>query len=217
MIGFTGVISWLVWFVGVCTIVANRTRDWKPSPTEAIQPAGNGRLIWCFAACMILVWGFALPFTQPEQQLRHAVETSLAENRIAEAVHLMSQHNRDDFPPHWTPPPHLVFANRRPPLLDVLEIVLDEDAAPWVRSIFVEKLEAELYDSWSFRWYWTGLEAAQKDRLLSVVERLPEGVALVSRYPNSFSEIVSNEEEDDLRNRARVLLTKAGHDPAKAK
>ncbi len=109
LIGFAGVISWLVWFCGVCMIIANRARDWKPLSTEAIPPAGNRWPNWCFAGCMILVWGFVLPFTQPEQRLRKSVEANLVENRIAEAVSLMSQHHREDFPPHWTPPPHLDF------------------------------------------------------------------------------------------------------------
>jgi hypothetical protein len=208
LVGFAGVISWLIWFIGACTIIASRKRNWTAAeliPCERIRLA-----VWCFAACMILVWGFSLPFTQPEQRLRSSVEVSLARNDIAEAIHQMSQHDQNEFPPHWNPPPNLAYANPHPPLLDVLEVMLRENAAPWVRRIFVEKLESQV-SFWSFRW--PDLEAAQKDRQLSIIERLPEGNSLVAQHPEAFLGIAYIEEEPGRRERVRALLTKAGHDP----
>lgn len=184
--GSAGVFSWPVWFLGAGFIIASRSLEWTPMLIEKL-PAGNvGRPVWFLATMGILAWAFVLPFTQPEQQLRRAVERDLTENCVAEAIHLMSEHSREDFPPHWTPPPHLAFPQPLPPLVDVLESISDDRCAAWVRTVFLEKLESLLNSN--FGWTWAFPDEAERDRVIGALERFQEGVDLLGRYPKPISE-----------------------------
>jgi len=68
------------------------------------------RSVWSFAAASVAVWLVPLPWTQGEQQLRGAVERAFRAGRYGEMLTEISAHQRDDFPPHWAPPPRIVHA-----------------------------------------------------------------------------------------------------------
>jgi hypothetical protein len=210
-----GGFSWLVWLLGGIVIGVSARRDWKVPSVEPMQSSRIGWVVWALPICVILVLFGLLPFTQPEQQLRHAVEDDLAKNRIEEAIQLMSKHAHDDFPPHWVPPPHLAYRDPRPKLLDVLKVVAETDSAAWVQKVFADKLESDVSNysfgirhRWAFDW-----DAVEKDRFLRVMERLPQGGAIVSRHADLFLEIAKSAGEDgELHARICSLLSKAGHE-----
>ncbi len=126
-VGCLGLPTWFIWFIGVC-MVWSGGKNWQVPQAEI---AACGRIepsLWCLAGLMILAWGLVLPFTQPEQQLRHDVESELDRGKIAAALQTMSQHDRKDFPPNWDPPPHAAYQDPQPPLLDVVDVILAHGA-----------------------------------------------------------------------------------------
>ncbi len=97
------------------------------------------RSLWVVSLVSVAAWVTVLPFTQPEQQLRRTVEQTLRAGQLQEGLDLMLSHDRDDFPPHWDPPPRIGYADQRPPLLDIAELI-DEKSENWVRGAYAEKL-----------------------------------------------------------------------------
>ena len=145
-----------------------------PTPliTDAISrsPSTVGRSTWGTVTFAVVVWIFVLPYTQPEQRLRGKVEGAISDGRIAEALHLMSAHQPGDFPPHWTPPPHVALTNQKVDITDVMQVVLNEHPAAWVRDIYVESFCRKLPDAIS--WY-RRPEEAELLSYLRILSRLP--------------------------------------------
>jgi hypothetical protein len=162
----------------------------------------------------VLAWAGVLPFTQPQQQLGRQVEELMAGRRIEEAIGLMSAHSRHDFPPHWEPP----LPSRRPPdqapQLDVLEVLARVSAADWVRAAFIERLDSELRAS---RWPSAPsfpVETGELDRLLTLLESMPEGRAIARRNSRNFRRRLDMPEEEDPARRARIQALLYGAEPS---
>ena len=197
-VGFAGILSWPVWLVGTITIFATRWRSDLPSE---IPQTTIDRKLWALAVLAIVGWLPILPMTQSEQRLRYDVESAMRDDRIAEAVEVMSAHDRGEFPPDWTPPPRLAYENPQPKVQDVLDVIATRGAAPWVREIYLEKLELIL--NW--------VDDEEIDRMLTSLERIPEGLAFVRREVSYFSSAWQNEKNAVRKDRLRNLLKKAGH------
>ena len=63
---------------------------------------------WLLAAVSILIWPFILPMPQPEQQRRRVAEQLIMARDYSAAFMFMSKHDQASFPPHWSPPPHVL-------------------------------------------------------------------------------------------------------------
>jgi hypothetical protein len=135
-------VSWLIWHVGARVRTARRPNE-SALLADDHTPMGVAWPVWALTAIAIGAWAFVLPHTQPEQQLRLAVEKRLTERQIRDALDLMSAHQQADFPPHWSPPPHVTMPDSRPQL-DSVQRVLRPDDAPWVQRVFNEKAGKEL-------------------------------------------------------------------------
>jgi hypothetical protein len=208
-VGCLGVPTWFVWLLGVC-IVWYGDKSWQAPQANVATEGRIDPSLWCLAGVMVLGWGLVLPFTQPEQRLRHDVESALAHDRIAEAIQTMSRHDQKDFPPHWVPPPRAAYRDPKPPLFDVLDVILDHGAAPWVRAAYLEKLDAAL-DKFSTGWRLDSEESKKLDQLSNILERLPEGQSLVDRHADGFSSAFTRA-DPAVKDRLRALLKTAGHD-----
>jgi hypothetical protein len=125
---------------------------------------------WLLAAVSILIWPFILPVTQPEQQRRRMAEQLIMARDFPGAFTFMSQHDRTDFPPHWSPPPHVALANPVPPINDLIEVLLDESPAKWVRAIFVEKFRNATEKTLTPYGY---VSDEQLSSSLRIIDRLP--------------------------------------------
>lgn len=135
------------------------------------------------AVCAIILFVAALPFTQPEQILRRAVERDVARGRLAEAVATMSAHSRSDFPPHWHPPPPPWDKFRFGEALRVLRAVQTAAAAPWVRDEYYERFRSvTAQPHWMYFWDWW----EQPEAFAEVLGEFPGGIeiarSIVERY-----------------------------------
>ncbi|APZ92021.1 hypothetical protein [Fuerstiella marisgermanici] len=111
-----------------------------------LPTARLSRGVWVVSVVAVVGWFAVLPFTQPPQQLRRQVESDLRADQIEQAIQLMSAHTPTDFPPHWSPPPHIALPKPHPPITDVMAVIAARkiDVAPWVREVFLEKFRREL-------------------------------------------------------------------------
>ncbi len=169
-----GVCSLPVWLIGAGWACAVSKPAWQVDPALRSKSSQVSRLMWALACGSLVLWALVLPFTQPEQILRHRVERQFAEGRVAAALAEMSAHSPDDFPPHWDPPPKPSYGLA--PVLEVLEVSAEEPPAPWVRSVYFAKLRLRLGS-----WYLVDEELL---RAVEVLERIPEGRAWLEDLPS---------------------------------
>ncbi len=153
-------------------------------PLTSLPTARPSYGLWALALGSIAIWVVILPFTQPEQQLRRRVEGILRAGLIHEGLTEMSAHRRQEFPPHWLPPPRDLSPwqiRQNPKLLDVCECIATQPVAPWVREFYMVKLRICVAD----RFIFMNDDVPQLVRVLKV---LPEGVRLqeVIRSENPF-------------------------------
>jgi hypothetical protein len=142
-------------------------RTTRPAPKAAIT----------LAAAAIAVWFIFIPFTQREQRLRRVAERLLRRGDIAGGLAEMSRHERRDYPPAWDPPPRIGWPEpEQPAVMDVMQVLATEPAAPWVRADYVDKFERRWLDS---RMFWTG---ENTERFVALLNVLPEGAALKHKY-----------------------------------
>jgi hypothetical protein len=208
-------------------------KNWKYVLANACDAPRISRSLWLLGCVSIAVWIFILPFTQPEQRLRTAVEDDLASGRIKEAVHLMVTHRRDDLPPHWEPPPRFGYSEPAfPPILDVLEVVLDSAPPAWVLDVYTDNLREHMSNG---MWLRDAIEEHEPrhapsrrpnpcpwwaltdmDRLMKVLKRLPQGRAVV--LANADRIAADSDRWGDLwpqcRTDANTLLEWAGYQRA---
>jgi hypothetical protein len=174
-IGQLGCFSLPIWIIGA---VATLGTNWPP-PTSTGNLSRAPRLsLWILAAASLAIWFVFLPLTQPEQQLRYQVEKDFREGKTGLALAEMSAHGPGDFPPHWDPPPHP--AHRWNWSYTILYDIFDEmekhPAAPWVREIYVKKLQD---------WLWFGYHGSEdKLRMTELLKKLPERTYLLTSEDN---------------------------------
>ncbi|MEX2173386.1 MAG: hypothetical protein WD872_03430 [Pirellulaceae bacterium] len=143
LVGFFGIVSWPIWFIGTLVVALRPEPRWEYQPPNVPPAEPVARHLWAIAAVTLLVWIPILPFTQHEQQLRSRVERDLRGGRIRAGLATLSAHERGDFPPHWDPPPRVAYREKLPDIVAVQEELLTLPAQPWVRAIYDEK-----YSNW---------------------------------------------------------------------
>jgi hypothetical protein len=207
-----GTLSLPLWGVGsLITLCVPSRGERVPSfttlPEKTIQPS-----LWSLAAASLLVWIFVLPFTQPEQHRRWAVERLMKAREIDEALKLMSQWEEKDFPPHWDPPPRIAQLrgpHRFPPEVPMMVVMHELERvpslAPWVRAVYEKKVEDQ------FEWYWPGSRFWQQlsdedlNRYLDWFERHPPSAEFIEvqrsalRYADKEFQKRSPEQRQRLR------------------
>jgi hypothetical protein len=151
--------------------------QWETAPSvEKIKPTKGwlGSLAWA----SLVIWAVILPFTQPEQQLRRRVEHTFREKRITDALKEMSARAQGDFPPNWNPPPRFLTVwkgGTLDQLLDILDEIVQNPTADWVRKVYVDKLADLLLSR-----HWSNWEDKIR-RIGSLLGQLPEGPALLEK------------------------------------
>lgn len=206
-VGILGVLSSPIWLIGTIVTFFRKKSDFVANPDDT-QHDKVSEPLWSLAAVSLLIWCAILPITQPEQQLRHRVESLLHEGKFPAAVQLMSAHQRSDFPAHWDPPPRVGYGESSPSVVDVMLAILQTDAQPWVADLYLEKYGN--YLGKGYRWYtfWQGMNDNRFDRHLSILESLPDDSALLVENREAFERMLKKgtERSTNQQNRIRRLL-----------
>lgn len=193
--------TWLAWFFGAT--IGTGSKRW----TAATVPEGRrvARGLWGVAFAALVVGGVSLYWTQPEQLLRRHAETLMQRGDLAGAVKLMSSHAWSDFPPTWNPPPRLT--NWQPKAVDMLWTAMqDPQSAPWVRDLYLAKFKVELGKTAR---YFRSQNDQQQDRMLDLLETLPEGPQIVREHLDALKDSASSEHGTIRRERFFKLLQAA--------
>lgn len=187
----------------------------KPKWALAIELANRIRLhlaVWLLPAAALAVWPFVLPLTQPEQRLRRTAERLLLTGQTADALLFMSQHEPADFPPHWDPPPRIGYTGSAPPLLNIIEQLVADPPADWVRQVYVNKLRDRFGDRYGYEFssYWASLTLDQRERFVTAMEALPEAAEILKPPDAEYSDIAlhENDEPVELVERLRRIVEK---------
>jgi hypothetical protein len=178
-----GGCSFPIWLFAAIAQVGSDKPAWRLAAETAPVAVVPSRGLLALAFTSLVVWVFILPTTQAEQRLRHTAERDLREGRIAEAVTFMSAHAAMDFPPHWEPPPRMGYGETNPPLLDILEAIVERPTAPWVELAYLEKV-----------WPFVGNYGVH---YLSTTE-VSRLVRLLSRWPLASSQVMNPHRRDDF-------------------
>jgi hypothetical protein len=99
--------------------------------------------------------------------------------RIAEALDVMSAHQLSDFPPGWEPPPRIGLSEESPHILDVLDVLVTREVAPWVRAEYVDKFQRYLGDF--DRPFYGSDRSLRLAQCVRIFRRLPDGPILAER------------------------------------
>ncbi len=158
-----------------------RRSGWNVEPATTRMHMTH-RPLFYVAIVSVVAWVGVVPLTQPEQQRRRAAERELYAGRIASAIELMSAYPRDAFPPHWDPPPRIGYPTQDPPLLDVVDVLGDGRGRDWVRGAYLDKVTRTFFEP-TARYV---LPEEQWARARLLIERLPEGPALLKEYDDNF-------------------------------
>lgn len=208
LIGVFGILTLPVWLVGTVMVAYRKRLTWQTAVAAASSDRRVAPSAWIAGVLSLLIWIPILPLTQPEQQLRHAVERDLREGNIYQALATMSAHPRDAFPPHWDPPPRIGYGERQPPILDVVEAVLATDAEPWVVEVFMEKLRSFAGRAYGTFYFLANMSNEEFDRYLTVLEQLPADSEIIDEQ----REALERQADEDAkrtpaqRDRLRELL-----------
>lgn len=181
LLRIVGILGLLILVPATLLVLFGPCSGWR-SELAATAQRPRGPLLYVAIASLV-VWVGILPLTQPEQQRRRAVERELYAGRIASAISMMSAHPRDAFPPHWDPPPRIGYPREEPPLLDVMEVLVDGRGSEWVRAAYLDKVARSFFEP-TARYV---IREEQWARARPLIERLPEGPALLKEYDDEFS------------------------------
>jgi hypothetical protein len=143
---FWAIVTLPVWFFGTASLFFFRRQargPWTPVAEFAERSQSVAWPAWVFAITLLVAGVALLPTAQREQQLRRQVTTALQSGDVQRGIAIMSAHERDDFPPHWDPPPRIGFGEGVPPLIDVLETIATADVPPWVEEVFIAKIVSQ--------------------------------------------------------------------------
>ncbi len=220
-LGFVAVVMLPIWFVCYAVTCIPATEKWKwlePAPdTAASNSAANrqsGRIslgAWVLVSAALVAGLAVLPITQPPQRLKTLVERQLRRGELSEALALMSTYQADDFPAHWEPPPRLAYGGTKPDLFQVLEVIVAQDAAPWVRAVYVDKL---IHFRDEFGWHmWAQQRAEQGSpasflNLLTKLRETPDVLRASEPLVSTLKELAADHPEH--RDQIAELLRTVG-------
>jgi hypothetical protein len=162
-----------------------------------------------------LGWGLVLPLTQPQQRTRRIVEDAYEQHGLIAAFKAIAEHQPDDFPPHWDPPPAVTPFGYDGQWIDSLEALVASDAPAWVRERYYRKFDRPV----------TLAHLSEDDlsRYSLVLTGLPEGPHLARQHAREIREALQiadgagAEGRDPITERRRTLyesISDVAHRPS---
>lgn len=169
--------AWLAFSVEAAYCFQRKRREGLIKPLKRSEYSLMSRSVWGIGALSLIFWLPVLPFTQPEQQNQRQVDELMRAGEVKQAIHQMSKLQRDDFPPHWEPPPHFGYGESSPRLDIILDNILTTDSSTWVLEMHLEKIKryAGKRTSWFrpvFEFY--TMEEQQLERFVVFLESDPK-------------------------------------------
>jgi len=178
-----------IWFVGSLIGIAFVKPKWTGFISNPAPPKSRALLIT--AIISIVVWLPIMYFTQPEQINRHIAERLLRSDRVAEAFVIISSKERDDYPPHWNPPPR-VGMETEPNVSAIIKAVHTHTPPDWLLQIYLEKvridLKYNLYDHvYSDDWNTIVSNLIMNKMLVEAGKENKESVAFLLKYDKTLT------------------------------
>lgn len=203
VVGALGVVSWPLWLIGAL-FVSYRKRLSRSLAASTVSERRIHGAAWALGLASLLAWVPVLPRAQAEQRLRREVENDLRTGHVERALATMSRHRPTDFPPHWDPPPRIGYGEEHPPILEVVEAAVANDASPWVSGLFLRKLGHSAGDDYGSRYFWGGMESHRFDRYLNVLESLPNNSSFIEEHRKALAAQAGDESMRTEFQQARV-------------
>lgn len=209
LIRVSGFLSLPIWIVGAICVAAVGSRGagaWSAVQEdsqliEAPRKRNVGPGLWAVGGIALLAWITILPFTQREQRNRRFVETALTRGEVAAALTYMSQRLPTDFPPHWDPPPRLGYGEATPDIFDVLKTAKQNETAPWVRTLFIDKVLVQSHASRYGMQRVIDLKQMSEQNLGEYVLVLRDtlaGPAIAAAHESEIADILRSADDPDL-------------------
>ncbi|WP_152049255.1 hypothetical protein [Tautonia marina] len=173
-----GILSLPVWIILVIWFASNSEDipKWQVPAEPEPRSAGRGAIV--FTGLALLAWAALLPITQPEQLRAHRVDRAYDEGGPTAALALMSDHDRGDFPPAWTAPPHRFPGEpTTDEVLDMLEALAEQPHADWVEDVYADRFMDRVRYDW-FEWPPELLDQ-HAERLAAILPRLRRGPEMI--------------------------------------
>lgn len=205
-VGWYALLTWPIWLIGL--YMAMNATPWHAA---AVPRHRVSRGLWRLAGFALAAGLALLPFGQPEQRLARQTDQLLEAGDIGAAVALIAKLRPEDFPPNWNPLPRIAELRHRPRASEVLQILERQPAAPaWVRAIYLEKFRLEL-DGLTFAHVGRLDDSEETDRVLELLETLPEGLSLVrERAEHLGDDYIVGQLNVERQRRIAALLKAAG-------
>ncbi len=137
-----GVLTYPLWTIGTLIVFLNNEPKWVEASRSSDPSVRIRGSVWVLAAVSIIIWSAILPFTQPEQRRRFEVERLMRAGQLKDAVEFMFANRIDEFPPHWDPPPDVLYDKPSRPIAELLKLVADRPDH-WARRVFVDKFQRQ--------------------------------------------------------------------------
>ncbi|MFN7878095.1 MAG: hypothetical protein ACK5PB_22450 [Pirellula sp.] len=119
----------------------------------------------------LLVWLPVLPWTQAEQFQRWYIEDIFKRGDYREVAEWSRQVKVEDLPPHWIPPPRLVYGYANVKTIDQSVAILNEDLSDW----YAEQCREVLRENLTGRFDSTALEKLELLTLKGLVSLKDQG------------------------------------------
>lgn len=212
LVSLFGTLSWPIWLIASLALTSRRWAPWVWSRVSTASSPVFPKTVWSVATVAVLLGLAPLPWTQSEQQRRGAAERAFRAGRYDNMLATMSAYGRDEFPPHWDPPPRIGASRERQRIVDVVK-AFSPDTAPWVRALYCNKLSDGLgRHRFPMETLWTETNAKELLELLNGLPEAPEILKGKSRLLENLSGFGGAEFSKDSP-QLQVLLMKAAEPP----
>ncbi|WP_182865650.1 hypothetical protein [Stieleria mannarensis] len=169
-------------------------------------PSVTSRSTWAIPIVALAVLAAAACCFQPDRYRAAEVDRLLIDGRLDEAISMMQQHGRDQFPSVWDPPPE--FPTRRtpvPPMSELLTAIQQHQPDSWV----VDRLlvQADELLMWEFGW----TQGVGDEAYLESTLYITDSAALTEMHQHfeTLAEMPAGEEERDRRVRLLKIVKEA--------
>ncbi len=171
-------LGWAVLLAALTAWLTLRT-EW-PRDRVASIGAKTSVATWALPCAVIAMFLCLLPLTQPALNRAAESDQLMVAGQIDAALSHLSQHTREDFPPHWRPLPHVAYQRRQPEFFDVFERAIELPEKSWVREYYLGEFERVFF----LGTYWESDNA--EERRIDALLAHPAVTSLADRHKETI-------------------------------